>query len=1134
MPAHGELLVVEPWYELLEPGERVHAWRAAPEEGSTQGTAAELTIPLDLEWVLAAHLRPELLVEDAAGNRDWRRVPAAATLRPSVVAAADHAAWSEVTARSASDAGEAIEVAETAAALWDQALTLAASEPARAAWWGLEALRREPTAERLEAWGGVLVGSEWRTEDAAAGPGSAPDPDPPASSAEEPRTSAMGDWSLSAAHRSVLLRGVAWVALELKQWQRALEVTLLAQQIEQAQHGGLALLEARNLLLLGRARAGLNQLEEARADLEQAVDLARRAASEPTVLLAQSLMGASNVLFELGDYVAAIRRASEAVEICERLAPGSLDHLSALSSLARAQWGHGELAAAQRTNEQALRLLEAMEPAPEGYLGMYLNNLGLIASNRGDYQSAELYHRRSLGSLAQRRLEGERRDMADVINNLAIVHNERGEYEEADALYAEALEIYRQEVPGSIALARCLNNRANNARRMERYTEVARYLDESQAITAQVAPDSRTHALGRIIRASTLDDEGRSEEALAIFELALQSTRSSAPGSLRVAHALEYTARMRRKLGRPEAALAEFEEALEIVERTAPDSSLHAQLLHNAGRSLEDLGRAEEARRSYCAAVDALESQKLRLGGNRQTGSAFDRFYLDYYGRCASALVDAGEPAAAFARVEAARVRGLLGLIAARDLELAAELPPELRAEQRELAERFAEAYAELGDDARADRRQEVEQRLAELASQRTSLERALRQADPRYAELTAVEPLDAAGALAVLPPSTLLISYLVGEQRSLVFALGRAHGNAPAFVDAAAIELGRDELVAAVDELREAVQQRDEGFSEQARELWRRLLGPVAERIDGFENLLISPDGPLHTLPFQVLIDDGGRYLVERAAVATVQSATLLRTLRQLPAANGDAPIVVLADPHLPDAGSPAAERLGGELAALGPLPAAAREARALSDRFPGRVVVLGGREAREDRFRSLAPAARWIHIASHGFVDERVPLDSGLVLAPAPEVAAGVVDRRADGLLQAWEIFESLDLRADLVTLSACETGLGAERFSEGLVGLTRAFQYAGARSIVASLWQVSDESTAELMDRFYEALSAGRPKSEALRAAQLALLKGSAPTDSERTRAVGGVAPARGAAAEHAHPYHWAAFQLIGDLD
>ena len=126
-----------------------------------------------------------------------------------------------------------------------------------------------------------------------------------------------------------------------------------------------------------------------------------------------------------------------------------------------------------------------------------------------------------------------------------------------------------------------------------------------------------------------------------------------------------------------------------------------------------------------------------------------------------------------------------------------------------------------------------------------------------------------------------------------------------------------------------------------------------------------------------------------------------------------------------------------------------------------------------------------------------------------------------QANGLLQAWEIFEQMRIDADLVTLSACETGLGKEMGGEGLIGLTRAFQYAGARSVLASLWSVGDESTAELMTRFYRHLRAGKTKDDALRTAQLELIRMRvAPATAGRTTPT------------ISHPFHWAAFQLIGD--
>jgi CHAT domain-containing protein len=211
-------------------------------------------------------------------------------------------------------------------------------------------------------------------------------------------------------------------------------------------------------------------------------------------------------------------------------------------------------------------------------------------------------------------------------------------------------------------------------------------------------------------------------------------------------------------------------------------------------------------------------------------------------------------------------------------------------------------------------------------------------------------------------------------------------------------------------------------------------------------------------------------------------------------PALSGDQP-ETLANPE-----ARSAARRGYSFA---PLPGTRTEVQSIAELFPKQAAVYVGDHATEERAKAIGKEVRYIHFATHGFLDERVPLNSALALT----IPGSPADGQDNGLLQAWEIFEGLRIDADLVVLSACETALGKEMGGEGLVGLTRAFQYAGAHSIVASLWSVADESTPELMKRFYGYLKAGRTKDEALRAAQIDALRTS-------------------------HPFHWAAFQLIGD--
>ncbi len=189
-----------------------------------------------------------------------------------------------------------------------------------------------------------------------------------------------------------------------------------------------------------------------------------------------------------------------------------------------------------------------------------------------------------------------------------------------------------------------------------------------------------------------------------------------------------------------------------------------------------------------------------------------------------------------------------------------------------------------------------------------------------------------------------------------------------------------------------------------------------------------------------------------------------------------------------------------------LTPLPSARAEILEIAGLYPGARTFLGA-EATEERAKSMGKDARYLHFACHGLLDERFPLNSALALSIPERPAEG----QENGLLQAWEVIESVRLDADLVTLSACDTALGKEMGGEGLVGLTRAFQFAGARTVLASLWSISDDSTAGFMKRFYGYLRSGKPKDEALRAAQI---------DQIRDRS------------GSSHPFHWAAFELFGD--
>jgi CHAT domain-containing protein len=347
---------------------------------------------------------------------------------------------------------------------------------------------------------------------------------------------------------------------------------------------------------------------------------------------------------------------------------------------------------------------------------------------------------------------------------------------------------------------------------------------------------------------------------------------------------------------------------------------------------------------------------------------------------------------------------------------------------------------------------------------------------------------------------------------------------------------------------------------------VWDKLKGHLI----GAKVVLVSPDGALSRVPFAALPGSKeGSYLLEEVALAVVPAPQLLpELLAPRPDEGGIEPSLLLVGDVSYDAAGGAAVAdsrsapRAGTLFSLGPLAETRVEITTLRDsfeeRFPGgRVQMLRKTQATEEAVRKQAPKHRYLHLATHGFFAPKElrsalsaasrgaegeagnlfsrkdvagfhpGLLSGLALAGANRPAEPDKD---DGILTALEV-ESLDLSGvELATLSACETGLGESAGGEGLLGLQRAFQVAGARSVVAGLWQVDDKATRDLMIRFYENLwNKKLPKLEALRQAQLWMLKEGAKRGSVLAGAQG-ERPAEEAG--RLPPYYWAAFVLSGD--
>jgi CHAT domain-containing protein len=660
------------------------------------------------------------------------------------------------------------------------------------------------------------------------------------------------------------------------------------------------------------------------------------------------------------------------------------------------------------------------------------------------------------------------------------------------------------------------------------FAAAERLYERALVIQRRLAPDTlflSTTLSGQAALAEDLGDRARAKR-LCLEVLAIQERL--APGGLGVAGVLDQLAQLAAKAGELAQAEESCRQALAIRRKLASGSIAEADSLHLLGTIRRRLGHGDEAMDLFLGTLDALEAQNARLGGTFESRAGFAAKYADYYQDAMEMRIEQGRLGDAVHILERSRARAFLALLGERDLLFTADLPSDLRQARRLVDAEYDRTQGRLGR-ADAAERERLLGRLNDLRQKQEELTQDVRRASPRYAALRYPQPLDLDGIREMLDPGTVFLAYSVGKERTLLFVV-HASGAAAPGVSVATVQVSDEDLRARIAALRKATHPR-QPWSEYVREasgLYELLIRPVEPQIASAERVLISPDGPLYSLPFAALIRSrdrgasarGRSYFVEWKPLHVVASATIYAQLKaRRRAAEGEGlsgRLVAFGAPRYPRTVGAQPARLEDPQVQsavtrgfrLQPLIASADEVQSIARLFADQATTYLGEQATEERAKAIGADARYVHFACHGTLDERFPLNSALALT-LPEKPA---EQQDNGLLQAWEIFDQVRLEADLVTMSACDTARGKEMSGEGLIGLVGAFHYAGARSVLATLWGVSDKSTSVLMRRFYSHLKAGQSHDQALRSAQLDLIHSTA--------------------VDLAHPFRWAAFQLSGD--
>jgi CHAT domain-containing protein/Tfp pilus assembly protein PilF len=805
-----------------------------------------------------------------------------------------------------------------------------------------------------------------------------------------------------------------------------------------------------------------------------------------------------------GEFDIAEQHLLQAAKIEKELAPSSLQTMTIIANLAVMYQGRGQFQEAEKYYLEAKDLDEKYFPRSK-YLARTLEDLGVLFDQEGDLSRSEAYERKAL-SIANR-LGPQSPYVADVLASLADCLLEQNETLQAERYEKRALAIREKSARHGLSVAYSLSTLGRIARIRRNLALAQDYYRRALAIAVKVdAPNlDRSHFL--IGLASVLRDR---QDFVAAEKI--------------------------------------YRQAAAILEREDPGSIDRADTLADLAGTVARQNRLDEAEQLYRQALSEFENQTSHLGYVENTRSRYRSEHLRYYQDFIDLLLAQGHIQQAFEVTEAARARTLLDMLARARVELDQDANPIIRRRHREL-QGLLTAESEfrvriLSQPHSPEQLQDIDAKIQDLLLRLQEVEAQLRATHPAYTAMTEARPLSAVEIQKLLDPNTLLLEYSLGDDNSYVWAVTSTSLHAYPLSKRSEIEAAAHNVYRLLTARNRHIKPVDLNRSEAeyraaSNRLARILLQPVTHLL-GERRLIIVADGVLEYIPFSALPEPvGGKAnlpLVLKHEVVNLPSGSVLAELRRQrinrPSAQYGA--AVLADPVF----DPNDDRLKEEKRKRSPLSLkyslgdtqltrsafdlgltrdgkfylsrllyTRKEANAvIAATISGKnIAALDFNASRAFAMSGALARYRIIHFATHGILNNKHPELSGLVLS--------LVDKNGKsqrGFLKLQDVY-TLKLTADLVVLSGCETGLGEHINGEGIVGLTRAFMYAGANRVVASLWSVSDMATASFMADFYDAMERkGMPPAAALRRAQIEMWR------EKRWHS----------------PYFWAAFQLQGE--
>ena len=890
------------------------------------------------------------------------------------------------------------------------------------------------------------------------------------------------------------------------------------------------------LMNLGSAYNRICQYKDSRDNHEHSKEIAETYNYRKQMADVYGNLG--NLEQTLGNPISALDYHQKNLKIAQEIAIKDSNNIDAKKSVANALGNIGSAyhslanyQEAKNYHQKRKNLAEKINDA-QG-IAKAKSDLGSVYYRYGEFKKAINYHTEYLNWA---KANNDLRGAVNSLLNLASDYNALGQPEKSFELIEEALPI-AEEIGDCQAEANALNVKGLALKDMGSYKKAETYFKKSINISQKYNNEwSISHATGNL--GSTYLIWGIQDNKPELYQKAIKNyqiklsiiekfnnkdfrSRGAVLANIGVAHT---------KLGNYQKASDSFQEALNIF-RNIGDRDSEGKALAGKAFLQQEQGNTNEAIELYKQAIEIKENirSQLMVGAFK---SSFEARQIDTYKKIIKLLWDRGDKQEAFNYVERARAKTFLDQLANGQINFRTKAKPELLQQEQELQEQKIAKRNQLMGLKNSNQRDEiaiakVEAELTKIETEYTNLLTKIELEHPEVVSLISLQPrqlLPLAQIQEKLAKDTTLIEYFVTQDRIFAFVI-----TANDFDSIEIKKLTENQVKEALKKFEQSDPKknphRQNSHPEALLKLHEWLIEPLQAHLSAStSNLIIAPHGILHYVPFAGLTD-GNKYLIDRYNLSTIPSANVLNFIDKKNSVKDESltpgnSIIKFLLSKLNDArnflwrdrnfskkililGNPDID------VSLPKLLHAQDEAETIAKLY--RSTALVDQEATEIVVHSKANEAEILHLAAHGKYNNRNPLFSNIYLAKDESDQNKDKLGKNNGLLEVHEVYGLNLEKASLVVLSACETKIGDLSRGDEIVGLNRAFIYAGTPTVIASLWSVEDQSTRLIMEQFHNYLGKGMEKAKALGMAQKALRENHP---------------------HYSHPYYWAAFSLTGD--